>query len=82
MTNTQANIGVRRMIYSLATPEHRNYEIKGGQLYKAVRPNLEYKGTVYNPGTTIPYDGPGGTSYSDDALMESYFNSGWIDPIS
>jgi hypothetical protein len=81
-TNTKSNIGIRRMIYSLPTPEHRNYEPKGGQLYKALRGRLEYKGTVYNAGDTIPYDATGGTVYSDDALMEIYFNQAWIDPVS
>ena len=81
-TNTTNNIGVRRLIYSLPTPEHRNYEPKGGQIYKAVRSHLEYQGTIYNFDDTIPYDALGGTVYSDDALMEMYFNQGWIDPVS
>ncbi len=79
-TNTSVNIGVRRMIYSLATPEYRNFEPKGGQLYSVVRPQLQYAGTVYNRGDTIPYDA--GSQYSDDALMEIWFNQGWVDPAS
>ena len=79
MTHTQANIGVRRMIYSLAAPEHRNYEPKGGQLYKAVQDRLQYGGTVYRSGDTIPFDA--GSQYSDDALMEVYFNAAMVDPI-
>lgn len=79
-TNTFLNIGVRRMIYSLASPEHRNYEPQGGQLYKAVLPGLEYAGNTYNARDTIPYDGDG--VYTNDALMEVYFNQAWIDPVS
>jgi hypothetical protein len=79
MTNTALNIGVRRMIYSLPTPEYRNYEAKGGQLYLAVQSNLEYAGNIYTVGETIPFDGAG--VYANDALMEVYFNAGMIDPI-
>ncbi len=82
MTNTAANIGIRRMIYSLPAPQYRNYEPNGGQLYKAMQANLAYRGSVYNPGTTIPFDGGGGTYYSDDALMEVFFNAGMVDPTS
>jgi hypothetical protein len=81
-SNTDINIGIRRMIYSLATPEYRNYEPQGGQLYAAVRVNLEYQGTTYNPGDTIPYDNEDESAYTDDALMEMYFNQGWVDPVS
>lgn len=80
-TNTQINVGVRRMIYSLAVPAFRNYEPKGGQTYNSMRLNLEYMGVLYQVGQTIPYDSSG-TSYSNDALMERYFNAGWIDPSS
>jgi hypothetical protein len=81
-TNTAINVGVRRMIRSLPTPQYRNYEPKGGQLYNAVQDNLEYAGVTYQKGQTIPYDGGGGTYYCNDALMEVYFNAEMIDPAS
>ena len=81
-TNTKSNIGVRRMIYSLSPPQYRNYEPKGGQLYNAVQHDLEYAGVTYQKGQTIPFDGGGGTHYSNDSLMEVYFNAGVIDPAS
>lgn len=80
MANTDSNVGIRRMIYSLADPEYRNYEPEGGQLYLAVRDNLEYQGVTYNSGDTIPFDED--ARYSDDYLMEEYFNQGWIDPAT
>jgi hypothetical protein len=69
------------MIYSLPNPEHRNYENAGGQLYKAVR-KLEFGGQAFDPGTTLPFDGAGGTAYSDDYRMMIFFEQGWVDPIN
>jgi len=80
-TNTASNIGVRRMIRSLATPQYRNYEPKGGQLYNAVQ-TVWYAGVTYVKGQQIPFDGGGGTYYKNDALLEVYFNAGMIDPAS
>lgn len=36
--------------------------------------------TLYETGDVIPFDGEDGT-YSDPALLEIYFNQGWIDPV-
>jgi hypothetical protein len=82
MTNTAIGIGVRRMIYSLATPQYRNYDPHGGQLYNAVRSTYEYQGVIYDAGQTIPFDGGGGTFYTNDAQLERDFNAGLIDPAS
>jgi hypothetical protein len=85
-SNTQTNIGVRRLIKPLfgqfATPQFRNYEPHGGQLYLVVRPSLQWAGTTYARGATIPYDASFGTRYSNDALMEIVFNQAWVDPAS
>lgn len=82
-TNTQMNVGIRRMIYSLPSPEYRNFE-QVGQLYQAISPNLEYNYVVYANGQTIPFDGGGSpkTFYTNTALLEIYFNAGMIDPIN
>jgi hypothetical protein len=79
-TNTQIGIGVTRMIYSLATPQLRNFE-PSGQLYKVMRPTYEYLGTVYHDGDTIPYD-VDGSSYSNLAQLERDFNSAELDPAT
>jgi hypothetical protein len=64
----------------LTPPQYRNFEPKGQQLYKALRDNLEYKGVTYRVGQTIPYDASG--KYSDDQLVERYFNAGEVDPVN
>jgi len=81
-TATAINVGIRRMIYTLSPPQYRNYEVRGGQLYKVIRVTLEYMGTVYQRGQTIPFDGGGGTYYSDDWLMRRYFEQGFVDPVN
>jgi hypothetical protein len=78
--NSDINVGIRRFIYG-AINEYRNFEPQGGQLYRCNR-QLEYSGVVYADGDTIPFDNPGGDAYSNDALMEVYFNAGLIDPAS
>jgi len=83
MTNTQANIGIRRMIHSLAAPEHRCFEgtVDATVAYNAYRHHLEFLGTVYTKGQTLPFD-VGGTSYSKKAvqILELYWNNAWIVP--
>ena len=59
--------------------EYRNYEPHGGQLYKTNRA-LEYEGTTYADGDTIPFNNGGGTAYTNDYLMEIFFNAGMVDP--
>lgn len=80
-TNTSNNVGIRRLIYSLPVPAYRNFEPAGGALYVAVRA-VDYAGTRYAPGTTIPFDAAGGTRYTNDDLMERFFNSGDVDPVA
>jgi len=83
--NTRVNIGVRRMIYSLATPQMRNFEVNGTQTYKVVinaRIPYVYAGVLYAPGATIPYDAATNTLYSNAAQIERDFNSGALDPSS
>jgi hypothetical protein len=58
--NSISNVGVRRLIYSLATPQMRNFEVNGTQTYVVVvGPPLSYtyNGVVYAKGATIPFDG-------------------------
>jgi hypothetical protein len=75
--NTAINVGIR---HDFATLGARNYEPKGGAAYLSNRDNLEYKGSLYDVGDAIPFDGT--LCYTDDALMEMYFNSGWLTPTT
>lgn len=82
-TNTKSNIGISRMIYTLATPQMRNFEVNGTQTYNVavglIAPqSFTYAGAVYTKGQTIPYDAAG--KYSNAAALEWQFNMGWIDP--
>jgi hypothetical protein len=81
MTNTEMNIGIRRNFTTLGD---RNYEPLGGAQYESATEDLEYLGTKYDSGVTIPFDagGPPADRYSDDALMERYFNAGLITPLT
>jgi hypothetical protein len=59
--NTQIGLGIRRMIRSLPTPQYRNFEVNGTQLYQVnvafpVGYTYTYAGAVRAPGATIPYD--------------------------
>jgi hypothetical protein len=79
-TNTKSNIGVSRMIYSLATPQMRNFEVNGTQTYKVVvgaSVPYVYNGVLYATGAVIPYDS---TVYSNAAQLERDFNAGLVDP--
>jgi hypothetical protein len=81
--NTQSNIGVRRMIYSLATPQWRNFEVNGTQQYKVMQAGnvpYVYAGAVVANGATIAYDAAG--KYSAAAVLETHFNAGLIDPVN
>jgi hypothetical protein len=79
-SNTSINVGVRRFIYSLG--QYRNFEPSGTQYKVVVGRGYEYLGTVYAPGSTIPYDAGGGTVYSGLAQLERDFNSGLLDPAT
>ena len=81
--NSQVNIGVRRMIYSLATPQYRNFEVNGTQTYNVTvnaKVPFVYSNALVAPGATIAYDAAG--KYSNPAFLEVCFNMGWIDPSS
>jgi len=77
MTNTEINIGIRHNFGS--DLGERNYESGGGQLYSSVMNALEYEGVIYTAGQTIPYDAD--DHYGNEALMEMYFNAGWLTPV-
>jgi hypothetical protein len=84
-TNTQSNIGIRRMIFSLATPQWRNFEVNGTQQYKVVQAGTTpyvYAGAVVAQGATIAYDAVAATKYSAATVLEIHFNAGLIDPIN
>lgn len=78
-TNTELNIGIRR---NFGTLEDRNFETSGDVLYKSSRENLEFLGTLYDSGETLPFN-VASTSYSAAALqdLELYWNQGWIEPV-
>jgi hypothetical protein len=69
---TQFDIGVRRMIYSLATPAYRNFEVNGTQTYVVVvGPSVSYvyNGVIYAKGATIPFDTGGSPPASPAAAV-------------
>ena len=78
MTNTAANVGIRRECGTLGM---RNFENVGTVLYKANRQPLEFLGTEYDVGDNLTFD-VGGVSYSAVALekLELAWNQGWIVP--
>ena len=83
MTNTQANIGIRRMIHSLAIPAHRNFEgtVDATVLYNCYHEPLQFLGVTYHVGQALPFD-VGGVSYSKAAvqILELFWNNQWIVP--
>lgn len=79
--DTKSNIGTRKMIRTLATPEYRNFENDGTTQYAALREPLEFLGTVYHSGDLLPFD-VDGTSYSPLALekLQLFWDQEWIVP--
>jgi len=79
-TETSINVGIRR---NFATYGDRNFEDVGTVQYASNRVNLEFLGTLYQVGSSLPFD-VGGTSYSAAALqtLQLYWNNGWISPIA
>jgi hypothetical protein len=77
--NTAVNIGIRRNFASFGD---RNFENSGTVQYVSGRENLEFLGTLYDTGVTLPFD-VGGVSYSAAALrdLELYWNAGLISPL-
>ncbi len=83
MTNTQAGVGLRRMIYTLTTPRYHNFEanVDPTVQYKANREPLEFLGTKYHQGDLLSFD-VAGTSYSKAAVskLHRYFEMEWVNP--
>ena len=80
MTNTQANIGTRKMIRTLNPPQYRNFENDGTTQYACNREGLDWvDGNAYHVGDLLPFD-VGGTSYSLAALrmLQLFWDQEWI----
>lgn len=79
---TAIGVGIRRNFASLGD---RNFEPDQGSpvQYVSNQENLEFLGTVYQPGSNLPFD-VGGVSYSPTAvgLLQLYWNQGWITPAT
>lgn len=78
-TNTATNVGIR---LNCGTLGDRNFENSGTVQYKSNRSKLEFQGTLYDAGSTLPFD-VAGTSYSAAALkdLELFWNQGFILPL-
>ncbi len=78
-TNTLVNVGIRR---NFATFGWRNFETSGTVQYVAEREGLDFNGTSYQFGDTLPFD-VAATSYSASAMaqLQLYWNNGWISPL-
>jgi len=81
---TDHNIGSRKYIDGLGW---RNFEPDQTLpvQYKVVRGNLEFLGTTYNAGDTLPYDAtPPASVYTATAItiLQRYWDQGWIEPVS
>jgi hypothetical protein len=78
--STQRDVGIRRMITSLATPQYRNFEPNGTQTYTVMASSYTHAGTTYAKGAVVPYDLATNTLYSDYPKMERDFNRRVLDP--
>lgn len=79
-TNTQIGIGTRK---NFSTLGDRNFETDGTVQYASRRENLEFLGTEYDTGATLPFD-VGGTSYSAAALevLQRFWDQEWLTPLT
>lgn len=79
-TNTEMNVGISIECGSLGM---RNFEDSGTVLYKSNVDGLEFLGTIYATGATLPFNAGVGTNYSAAALetLELYWNQGWLRPL-
>ena len=75
MTNTQANIGIRRFIYGTVN-DYRNFEPGGTVQYVSNKLRLTINGIKYQPGGALPL------GCLPDAQLEVLFNAGQINPAS
>lgn len=80
--NTQANIGIRRMIYSLNPPAYRCFEDDGVTQYRVSRVTLDFMGVSYNQGDLLPYDAGSVYSLAAIAQLRLFWNQQWIDSAS
>jgi len=78
--STKRDVGIRRMITSIATPQYRNFEPNGTQTYTVMSASYTHGGASYAKGTVVPYDLATGTLYSDYPKMERDFNRRALDP--
>ncbi|MGD0869475.1 MAG: hypothetical protein ABSB88_07995 [Bryobacteraceae bacterium] len=76
MTNTQADIGIRRMIYTLTPPAYRNFEPGGTVQYNCNKGGMVIAGVTYQPGNALPL------GVLPDDVLEVLFNQGDINPAS
>jgi hypothetical protein len=75
MTNTQANIGLRRFIRG-AINDFRNFEPGGTTQYVSNKSQLAINGVAYQPGDALPL------GVLPDAQLEVLFNAGDINPAA
>ena len=84
MANPQTllGVGIRR---NFATLGDRNFEPDQTTpvQYISNQEHLEFLGTIYEPGSNLPFD-VGGVSYSARAvgLLQLYWNQGWVKPAT
>ena len=78
--NTALGIGTRKNFASLGD---RNFEPAGDVQYASRHEGLEFLGTVYHAGDSLPFD-VGGTHYSAAALKDLalYWDQEWLTPLS
>jgi hypothetical protein len=75
MTNTKANIGIRRYIHG-SVNGHRNFQPGGATQYISNKSRLTINGIKYQPGDALPL------GCLPDAQLEVLFNAGQINPAS
>lgn len=73
-------MGIRRECGTLGM---RNFENSGTVQYKSNRSKLDFLGTQYDVGVTLPFD-VGGVSYSATALaaLQLFWDQDWIRPLA
>jgi len=81
-TETQIGVGIRR---NFATLGDRNFEDDGYHQYAAARQPLEFLGTSYNVGDSLPFTvltSPAHYSAAALEVLQNYWNQGWITPLT
>ena len=79
-TETSINVGLRK---NFATFGDRNFEDSSTVQYVSNRSLLNFLGTNYDVGSTLPFN-VGGTHYSAAAIeiLRHFWNQGWIKPLA